>query len=147
MGLVDAVKAGGVATVRETIMDWPLHRPPSKDDGNFAVSWTHISKVLSMARARALDSRREVTAERRALEVLRNCLCPVAQVDAVSGDERKRTTVTAPPIPITTQSQAQTQIQSQTQTPTTVFQSLSSPTFFGGDRGISMHAFETCARM
>jgi hypothetical protein len=136
LGLVDAVKAAGVATVSETIMNWRLHLPPSDHDASFAVSWTHISKVLSMARARAHGTRWEVTTESRALEVLRTCLCPVAQVEAISGDERKRTTVTAPP--------THTHTHTHTHTLTTVFQSLPSPTFFGEYCGILMRGCVKC---
>jgi hypothetical protein len=149
LGLVDAVKAAGVATVSETIMNWQLHLPP-RNHGSFAVSWTHISKVLSIARARALGTRWEVTTECRALEVLRTCLCPVAQVEAISGDERKRTTVTAPPTPTPTPTPATTPtpipipIPIPTPTPTTVFPSLPSPTFFGEYCGILMHGCVKC---
>ena len=140
LGLVNAVKAAGVATVSETIMNWQLHLPPSNHGASFAVSWTHISKVLSIARARALGTRWEVTTECRALEVLRTCLCPVAQVEAISGDERKRTTVTAPPTPTPTTTTTTTP----TTTPTTVFPSFTSSTFFGEYCGILMHGCVKC---
>lgn len=107
MRLVDAAKAAGATNAFTAVMDWPLHLPADEKSGSFALSWAHVSKVLSMARARSPGTRWETTTEGRALEVLRNCLCPFAHDEAISGDERKRTTVTASSEPLSSRTMIQ----------------------------------------